>query len=175
MEQWFRLKGYEGKYEISSLSNVRSLYSYVPKTKKFKIRHTPYQMKKRENKDGYLTVCLSLQGKSRHLLLHRLVAVNFIPNTLNLKEVNHINGVKSDNRVENLEWCTRGQNNTHAIRAGLHPGHAGEINGGAKLTNQQAIEIRNSTERVKDLIKKYKVCQTTIYDIKRGRKYACAK
>lgn len=72
----------------------------------------------RTNKKGYTTI--SLKGKP--FSLHRIVALSFIPNHENKTQVNHINGVKSDNRVENLEWCTVLENNIHAINNGLRKG-----------------------------------------------------
>lgn len=67
---------------------------------------------------GYLKTTIG--GKSA--AVHRLVSLGFIPNPLGLKEVNHIDGDKANNRSENLEWCTRSQNMKHAYRIGLHPG-----------------------------------------------------
>lgn len=68
---------------------------------------------------GYLRIGLSNNGVSKTYKLHRLVAEMFIPKIEGKTQVNHINGIKDDNRVENLEWCTRSENSIHAVKTGL--------------------------------------------------------
>lgn len=100
------IEGYEGIYKISKDGKVFSLYknSYlIPQN----------------HPGGYLLVGLCKNGKKNHRTTHRLVAKAFIDNPLNKKEVNHINGIKTDNRVENLEWVTRCENELHAYKIGL--------------------------------------------------------
>jgi len=71
------------------------------------------------NKHGYRRVGLYSNGRTRTINVHRLVAETFIPNPENKPCVNHINGVRDDNRIENLEWCTYSENTLHAFRLGL--------------------------------------------------------
>jgi hypothetical protein len=71
------------------------------------------------NKFGYRVIVLSVKGKPISTTIHKLVATAYIPNTLERKEINHKNGIKTDNRVENLEWCTRSENIKHAVNSGL--------------------------------------------------------
>ena len=68
---------------------------------------------------GYLRIGLSNNGVSKTYKLHRLIAEMFIPKVEGKTQVNHINGIKNDNRVENLEWCTRSENSIHAVKTGL--------------------------------------------------------
>lgn len=67
-------------------------------------------------KSGYLDICLSSRNSKKSLRIHRLVAIAFLPNPLRLPYVNHRNGVKTDNRLENLEWCTVSENTRHGYR-----------------------------------------------------------
>lgn len=112
-EIWKDIKGYEHLYQVSTLGRVKSL----PKMKGF------YKNKERILNEipiqGYKVVNLSKNNTVKHHLIHRLVAETFIDNPENKLFVNHINGNKSDNRINNLEWCTRSENDSHAYKLGL--------------------------------------------------------
>lgn len=100
------ISGYEGKYQVSNQGNVKSLnYNKSWKEKLL----TPLK-----SKDWYYSVWLSFQ-KAKRFRINRLVALTFIENINKKTEVNHKNWIKSDNRLENLEWCTRWENQKHAI------------------------------------------------------------
>lgn len=105
MEQWKVFKE-NPRYEISKSGKVR-----LTKTKKI--------LSQRKNNRGYHMVTLSLNGEKRTYLVHRLVAMVFIPNPLNKEQVNHIDCNKSNNDISNLEWVTQSENMLHAYENDL--------------------------------------------------------
>ena len=105
IEQWKSIAGYEGLYEVSNLGRVKSLKFGKEKFLK------PFKIKK-----GYLLVHLCRNGKSKYFYVHRLVAEAFIPNPEGLSEVNHKDEDKTNNVVDNLEFCSRRYN----INYGTH-------------------------------------------------------
>lgn len=110
-EQWRDISGYEGIYQVSNLGRVKRLERDVPQSNH---GHLQYQhideriLKARPTKGGYPLILLrgASDGKRRGFSVHRLVAGAFIPNPDNLPQVNHKNEIRTDNRADNLEWCT---------------------------------------------------------------------
>lgn len=120
-EVWKDIKGYEGLYQVSNLGNVRSIERKVD----YRIKGTyaikpSILLKPSINKNGYLSVALSKNNKIKRMRVNRLVALNFISNPNKKPQVNHIDGNKSNNNVNNLEWCTNSENQLHAYKSGLH-------------------------------------------------------
>lgn len=107
---WKDIENYEGIYQVSDSGEVRSLGNGKSPNSKERI------MKVEETKCGYLRVQLCKDGKQKHFSIHRLVAEAFIPNPLNLPQVNHKNENKHDNRAENLEWCNCSYNINYGTR-----------------------------------------------------------
>ena len=117
MEEIFKdIIGFEGLYQISNLGNVKSLPKKIVYGRKYsKTIYLPEKiLKPKYDKDGYLRIGLRKNKKTKTLFLHRLIAQAFIPNPQNKKQINHINGIKDDNRIENLEWYSPSENIKHS-------------------------------------------------------------
>jgi hypothetical protein len=107
MEEIFKdVKGYEGLYQVSNLGNIINSKN----GRKIKLNIT---------ERGYYRVNLYKEKKENHFKVHRLVAIAFIENINNKPQVNHIDGIKTNNNVSNLEWSTSSENIRHAINVGL--------------------------------------------------------
>ena len=139
--KWFDIKGYEGLYQINKNGEVRSLPHYT-KFKNGTSYHNGKLLKLHDNGKGYLKVDLCKDGKQKRFFIHRLVAGTFIENPNNYPQVNHINGNKKDNRVENLEWVSASTNVKHAVSMGLF--HITEDKNLWKLTEEDALETLNN-------------------------------
>ena len=104
-EIWKDIKGYEGLYQVSNFGRVKNLR----RDKVLKL----------SERGGYLRVALTINYNSKWFSVHRLVAQCFLPNVNNLPQVNHKDGVKTNNNISNLEWCTNKENSRHAWRNNL--------------------------------------------------------
>lgn len=110
IEEYRDVIGFEGLYQVSNYGNIKRLGNNKQK------KERPLKL---YDRNGYLFVRLYKNGKAKNCLVHRLVAQAFIPNSDKKPEVNHINGIKNDNNVNNLEWSTRSENEQHAYDSGL--------------------------------------------------------
>jgi len=113
-EVWRDVPGFEGWYQASSLGRVRSVDRYINQCNNGTWCDVLYRgkiLKPKVDKDGYERLNLRRLGMNA---VHRIVALTFIPNPQAKPQVNHINGQRADNRVENLEWCTNSENHLHA-------------------------------------------------------------
>lgn len=119
---WKDVDGYKGFYQVSNIGDVRSVDRYVNHWQGGKCIKKGKDLKPSLNHKGYCMVNLQINGKGGLKSIHRLVAEAFIPNPENKPQVNHINGIKSDNKVENLEWSTQSENQRHAFITGLNKG-----------------------------------------------------
>lgn len=110
-EEWKDVVGYEGLYEVSNLGNVRSVDKYIPFNGTISLRKGI--VLKQGIVQGYKQVVLCKHGKTKNYRVHRLVAQTFIPNPDNLPEINHKDEDKTNNRVDNLEFCTYKYNSNY--------------------------------------------------------------
>ncbi len=145
------ISGYE-KYLISSWGKVIS----IDYRRSGKRKELAYQIER----GGYVAVTVCKNGIVRTFKVHRLVGIHFIPNPLNLPEINHKFGDKENNYYKDLEWSSSSDNSFHAYRIGLKKPMSGSRNGMAKLSETTVGEIRllfrNGT-KISDLSRKYNV------------------
>jgi hypothetical protein len=134
-EIWKEISGYEGLYEVSNKGNVRGVDRYISRIRKGKETKPIYikgKQLKQSNSNGYQVISLN-NSKKRRYYVHRLVAIEFLKNSLSLPCVNHIDGKKENNTVDNLEWCTHLENTRHAKRNGLSRIVSGDEHVNSKL------------------------------------------
>ena len=136
-EIWKDIKGYEGYYQVSNLGRIKSLGRYI-----FIIRNRGRQtynqivkekiLKTYKSSNGYLLVFLKKNNKTKSLFVHRAVATAFIPNIENKPQVNHKDGNKQNNCLDNLEWATHSENMQHAWKHHLIKNIENMLIGGEK-------------------------------------------
>lgn len=126
-------------------------------------KHNNRPVKPQKNNKGYLRVSI---GK-KLVFVHRLVALQYVPNPDNLPQVNHKDGNKLNNNYKNLEWVSNQVNRTHAVEKGLHL--SGEDCSWSKLKEEDVLYIRQCNNMSnKELAEKFNISMRTIYDIKRN-------
>jgi len=166
-EIWKIIPGYKGLYEVSNQGRVRS----------YSRGNNPRILKPEITWCGYARTALCRNGAfdRNHLSIHRLVAQAFIPNPENKPEINHKNGIKADNRVENLEWCTISENRKHAIATGLMIMPRGKQCSWAKLNEHKVQRIRLLIElgiRHKKIAKMFNISPSNVSHISVGSTWA---
>lgn len=134
IEQWKPVEGFEGLYEVSNLGEVKSLNYH--RTGKEKI------LKPGKNGNGYFQVALRRDGKEKRLLVHRLVATAFIPNPMDFKQVNHRDEVKTNNCVENLEFCDAKYNANYGTRMEKVAAALSKVVEASKYPDFRTIKLR---------------------------------
>jgi hypothetical protein len=159
-EIWKPVVGYEDIYNVSCFGRIKRI-----KTKIYSVKRNCYVWKNEhiiaQNTHIYKQFSIRANGKMYALKIHRVIAEAFIPNPENKPCVNHINGIKTDNRIENLEWCTFSENTKHAYSNGL-------IQVG-KLKEYQVLEIfkrAHNGENLTNIAKEFNVHKSNISDIK---------
>jgi len=167
-----------GVAEVSNIGNIRTLprkYQGVTPNGFISTRKTNGKLLNQRISNKYKRVSISVNGNIKSYLVHRLVALAFIPNPKNLPQINHIDGVKINNHLENLEWCTPSQNTVHAMKNGLIKIIRGHNRAFAKLDDNKVREIR---ELIKlgvpyiEISKKFNICKSKITFIKQGKSWS---
>ena len=131
-EIWKDIPDYEGLYQVSNLGRVKSFQ-----------RNREMILKPRDNKLGYLKVILSKNKINKNIFVHRIVLLVIKPEIyFNKADVNHMDGNKYNNKLTNLEWCTRKENVIHSFKLGLSVSKKGEQKYNSKLTEKQVLQIR---------------------------------
>lgn len=173
-EIWKDIPDYEGFYQVSNFGRVRSVSRDVYCRKGGKRSHKGKILKPRL-RNSYLAVNIHVLGASIHQNIHVFVAQAFIEERPEKHQVNHIDGNKLNNHVDNLEYCSPSENSKHANAIGLCG--RGENRHNAKLKNSEVIKIR---EMVKggisdiEISKLFNVSPACIWNIKKGRSYQTA-
>ena len=173
-EVWKDIPGYEGRYQVSNLGQVKGL-DYIREAS----NGLPFKVKGRILKTdiihcGYHRVALSKNNKKKHFLVHRLVIESFVPNPDNKPEANHEDCNKNNNRFDNLDWTTKLENMRHAIKNGRRdnmPNVKGEEHYAARLNNLQVRVIKKCLDEFKnvELSTYFNVRNYIISDIRIGR------
>jgi hypothetical protein len=121
------------------------------------------------DKDGYYTVSVMNNSKKTTKRVHRLIAIAYLPNPENKKTVNHVNGIKTDNRIVNLEWATHSENSQHSVDIGLSP--KGELCYNSKLKESQVLLILADKRSCRKIALDYNIDAALVSRIKLGKSW----
>ena len=171
-EIWKDIEGYEGLYQVSNFGRVKSLKRMVNHPKGVQRTVNERIIKSNFDKYGYLQVCLSKNGL-KSFRVHRLVCSAFHKNYENKPQVNHKDGIKTNNRPENLEWVFQSENEKHAHNTGLKC-FKGEKSLNSKLTEKQARDIKYNYKDLSltDISNIYNIAKSTVSLIRNGKRWA---
>ena len=164
-EVWKDITGYEGIYQVSDKGRVKCLEKHVVSTDKGHKRYYPERIASTHLRNGYPSVELSKNGKSKKFTVHRLVATHFLSNEGKAPQVNHIDGNKENNNVNNLEWATASENIKHSIENGLRP----KYHKGLKVIqkNHEGVEL-NAYKSIRSASKITGINHSCIYKACKG-------
>jgi hypothetical protein len=168
MEKWKKIKDYEDAYMISNKGRIKCLVRNGNSKERIKSLSL-------HSSGTYLTVELRKNNKITRKFVHRLVALYFLPNPKKLPVVNHKDGNKLNNNVDNFEWCTHSENSKHAVRTGLTKISVGDNHYNTKIKNKDLKKIFKMREKGmlnKDIAKYFKVNPATISKILNGSRNA---
>lgn len=167
-ELWKPVLEYEDYYMVSNKGRIKALDRiWICGNRGSTRRSCSKILKQSIVTGGYLGICLTKDGKKKTHQLHQLIANVFLPKIQGKNIINHKNGIKSDNRLENLEWCNHSENTRHAFANGLNKAHLGSEHGGSILNDDDVLYIRSVADKVttKELSLKYAVNPATIRNV----------
>lgn len=175
-EVWKDVTGFEGLYMVSSFGRIKGCSKLIKHYKGGFSRRKERILKTSEDRYGYLKVVLQRDKKRLHTTVHRVVAKAFLKNPNNLPQVNHEDGNKKNNRVDNLTWCNTSYNIRHAIDNGLidHEKVSGENCYITNLTNELVLEIRDKMKngiKNKEIEKEYKLSRSAVSRIRNRKSF----
>lgn len=172
-EIWKSIKGYEGLYEVSSFGRIKSL-SKIRRGGRYNapMVYRERILKPNKNGQGYFKVSLCKNGSVKTGVVHKLVAVAF--HGASCLEVNHIDGIKTNNDADNLEYVTSSENHFHAYKNGLMD-RKGERHHLHKLNGDAIKNIRENKFNLtaKEFAACFGVCTATVYNVLRGKTWGC--
>lgn len=175
MEIWKNVPGMEGLYQVSNFGRIKSLARTIQRNNKGTLHTKEHFVKGSKDTKGYLQLDAKIDGKRVLKFIHRIVAEAFLDNTENLEQVNHKDGNKLNNCVENLEWVTCKDNIHHAWNNGLNRPQKGEKHANHKLTEEQVAFIKEHYKKgnkefgASALAKRFNVTKTPIVLIVKGK------
>ncbi len=173
-EVWKPIPGYESYYEVSSFGRVRSFDRSTIRTDGKRFNKAGRVLKPNLEQRGYLSVRLCVETVHKIFKVHRLVARAFLQAPHEGQQINHINGIKTDNRPENLEWVNPSENVRHAFDIGLCKTRKGVNNSRCKLSEADVLKVRMlnrqgvSTASISRLMN---VSEAAIRNILKGRSW----
>lgn len=171
MEIWKDVKGYEGIYQVSNFGRVKVMDRYIVRKKMSKSENSYFVKGKilspgLDSVTGYYGIKLCKNGVKESFKIHKLVAIAFIENPFGKKYINHINSVRTDNNVSNLEWVTQSENMKHAFNSGRCKKITDEKEGKLILDQQTGIFYFSC----RDASKSYGIVQNTLSQYLSGRR-----
>jgi hypothetical protein len=165
-ETWKDIKNYEGLYQVSNLGRIKSLIRHY---------HPKEQILNPTLVQGYFYIILSKNNIHKSFKVSRLTAQTFITNPENKPQVNHKDGIKTHDYIENLEWCTNQENTIHSFKMGLQIPVKGEKHGKSKLKENDILKIRRLRNddklTLKTIANLFNITITTVYDILHGKSW----
>ena len=172
-EIWKDIEGYAGLYQVSNYGNIKSLSRVVKNA--YGIHRTEEKiLKPQMKKKGYFQIQLSKDGKQKHYQVHRLVALAFVPNINNYPCINHKDENKSNNHVNNLEWCTHEYNTNYGTRNK----RASEKRKGSKNPKAHRVQCSTTGKKfncIKEATEYYLINSSSISACCRGKRKSAGK
>ena len=177
IEIWIDVVNFEENYQVSNMGRFRSKDTIINRTYGKSYVKIGRILKPTYYSNGYNQLMLYKDKKRYTFIAHRVIASHFIPNIDDKKEVNHINNVKDDNRVENLEWCSPSENIQKAL---IHNPNFGKNRGkeNNRLTEIDVIQIKkmiNDNLKNNEILSKYKISASSFFNIKSNKTWSHLK